>query len=311
MNLVPFATLVDGKGHALVESYWLAYFSSGRELVGAGSDLPKPASDLLLVANPAFDNKATTSGSQTVALRSRDFRGVFSPLQGTERESQEIPLLVAGRQELKQVLVGERAQESAVKTARSPRILHLATHGFFLQDEELALGDETRGLSLLERDLTVQPKKSGTTKKYENPLVRSGLAFAEANHASEITDGDYGILTALEITGMDLYGTDLVVLSACDTGVGEVKAGEVVFSLRRAFALAGAKNLLMSLWPVSAEITANQVKAFYQNFQKLPPAEALRQAQLETIKELKAKDGVASPALWAPFILQGGQALVQ
>ena len=82
-------------------------------------------------------------------------------------------------------------------------------------------------------------------------------------------------------------------------------------SIAAFLALAGAKNLLMSLWPVSDEITANQMKAFYQNLQKLPPAEALRQAQLETIKELKAKDGVVSPALWAPFILQGGQALGQ
>ena len=192
-----------------------------------------------------------------------------------------------------------------MKSARSPRILHLATHGFFLQDEEIDLGGEMRGL-------TVVPKeKPAPGKRYENPLVRSGLAFAGANKASEITAGDDGILTALEITGMDLYGTELVVLSACDTGVGEIKTGEGVFGLRRAFALAGAKNLLMSLWPVSDEITANQMKSFYQNLQKLPPAEALRQAQLETIKELKSKEGFASPALWAPFILQGGQALGQ
>ena len=183
--------------------------------------------------------------------------------------------------------------------------MHLATHSFFLQDEEIAPGDETRGL-------TVVPKeKPAPGNRYENPLVRAGLAFAGANKASEITEGDDGILTALEITGMDLYGTELVILSACDAGVGEVKTGEGVFSLRRAFALAGAQNLLMSLWPIGDEITANQMKAFYQNLQKLPPAEALRQAQLETIKELKAAYGVASPALWAPFILQGGQALGQ
>ena len=89
-----------------------------------------------------------------------------------------------------------------------------------------------------------------------------------------------------------------------------MKTGEGVFGLRRAFALAGAKNLLMSLWPVNDETTANQMKAFYQNLQKLPPAEALRQAQLETIKELKAQyNGIALPGLWAPFILQGTQVL--
>ena len=325
LNLVPFAALIDGKGYALVESHRLAYVSSGRELIGGRSDSSKPGSDLFLVANPAFDNQVTVSGSQGIALRSRDFRGAFSPLPGTERESKEIPPLVAGQ---KQVLVGERATESAVKTARSPRILHLATHGFFLQDEEFDPCAGTRGVTVIKKEalevtpfceksrgvMVVKTENTPPPKRYENPLVRSGLAFAGANYASQTTNGDDGILTALEITGMDLYGTELVVLSACDTGVGEVKTGEGVFGLRRAFALAGAKNLLMSLWPVSDEITAKQMKAFYTNLQKMPPAEALRQAQLETIKELKSiaiYGGTAPPGLWAPFILQGGQALGQ
>ena len=217
--------------------------------------------------------------------------------------------MVVAPKEQKQVLVGERATETAVKTARSPRILHLATHGFFLPDDESAL-DAVKFGGLPDRGITVVPRPAA--KRYENPLVRSGLAFAGANHATGITDGDDGILTALEITGMDLYGTELVVLSACDTGVGEIKTGEGVFGLRRAFALAGAKNLLMSLWEVSDDVTARQMKAFYQNLQKLPKAEALRQAQLETIKELKAEyGGLAPPGLWAPFILQGAQALGQ
>jgi CHAT domain-containing protein len=174
------------------------------------------------------------------------------------------------------------------------------------RSEENALCEKVRGVTVVKKERPEPPKQ------YENPLVRSGLAFAGANRASENTEGDDGILTALEITGMDLYGTELVVLSACDTGVGEIKTGEGVFGLRRAFALAGAKNLMMSLWPVSDEVTANQMKAFYQNLQKLPPAEALRQAQLETIKELKTQyNGTAPPGLWAPFILQGAQALGQ
>ena len=310
LNLVPFAALVDNQGRSLVERYQLAYVTSGRELVGADGAMPKPDSDLLLVANPSFDQKGSDSGRPGTALRSREFRGVFSPLPGTERESREIPPLVVSPKEQKQVLVGERATETAVKTARSPRILHLATHGFFLPDSDVTL-DAVKLGGLPDRGITVAPRPAAA-KRYENPLVRSGLAFAGANHATGITDGDDGILTALEITGMDLYGTELVVLSACDTGVGEIKTGEGVFGLRRAFALAGAKNLLMSLWEVSDEVTARQMKVFYQNLQKLPKAEALRQAQLETIKELKAEyGGLAPPGLWAPFILQGAQALVQ
>ena len=309
LNLVPFAALVDNQGRSLVERYQLAYVTSGRELVGADGAMPKPDSDLLLVANPSFDQKGSAAGRQGTALRSREFRGVFTPLPGTERESREIPPLVVAPKEQKQVLVGERATETAVKTARSPRILHLATHGFFLPDDESAL-DTVKFGGVPDRGITVVPRPTG--KRYENPLVRSGLAFAGANHATGITDGDDGILTALEITGMDLYGTELVVLSACDTGVGEIKTGEGVFGLRRAFALAGAKNLLMSLWEVSDEVTARQMKIFYQNLQKLPLTEALRQAQLETIKELKAEyGGLAPPGLWAPFILQGAQALGQ
>ena len=308
LNLVPFAALIDDQGRALVESTRLVYVSSGRELVGAEGTALKPESDLLLVANPAFDGVVEKTTGQA-SLRSRDFEGVFSPLPGTEREAREIPPLVKGRGGRQLVLVERHATEHIVKTTRSPRILHLATHGFFLQDEEMALSAGTRDLKVVKK--LGNNEKQALPKKHENPLVRSGLAFAGANGASGITEGDDGILTALEITGMDLFGTELVVLSACATGVGEIKTGEGVFGLRRAFALAGAKNLLMSLWPVSDEITANQMKAFYRNLQTLPPADALRQAQLQTIKELKAKEGFASPALWAPFILQGGQAFGQ
>ena len=326
LSLVPFAALLDGDGRALVENYRLAYVSNGRELIGSAGAPIQPDSDLLLVANPAFGKRVQGIVTAAASVRSRDFRGVFDPLPGTEREAKEIPPLVSDRGGKRNVLVESDATEGSVKSAHSPRILHLATHGFFLQDKEFDPCGETRGLTVIKKEalegIPLCEKSRGVTmvktentpppKRYENPLVRSGLAFAGANHASEITEGDDGILTALEITGMDLYGTELVVLSACDTGVGEVKTGEGVFGLRRAFALAGAKNLMMSLWPVSDDVTATQMKAFYKNLQTLPPAEALRQAQLETIKELKAKNnGVAPPGLWAPFILQGGQALGQ
>ncbi|TAL11040.1 MAG: CHAT domain-containing protein, partial [Nitrospirae bacterium] len=326
LTLVPFAALMDGEGHALVERYQLAYVTGGRELVATEGAALKPESDLLLVANPAFDGTVQVTDTAETSLLSRDFRGVFRPLPGTAREAKEIPPLVAGQERQKRVLEGINATERAVKGTRSPRILHLATHGFFLQDEEFDLCAVTRGLTIVKKvepELTDQCEKvRGVTvvrqekpvppKQYENPLIRSGLAFAGANKASQIMEGDDGILTALEITGMDLYGTELVVLSACDTGVGEVKTGEGVFGLRRAFALAGAKNLLMSLWPVNDEITANQMNAFYRNLQALPPAEALRQAQLESIRDLKAfgiYGETVPPGLWAPFILQGGQAL--
>jgi CHAT domain-containing protein len=274
----------------LLERYQFTYLTSGRELAGRQRTSLRPEIELLLIANPTYEKSISPAPGQAAAVRSSQFRGTFDPLPGTEREAKEIPPLVGGQTDQKRVFVGGVATEGSVKTARSPRILHLATHGFFLEDEMIVLGQKGRNI----------------TESYENPLVRSGLAFAGANRASTIVEGDDGILTALEITAMNLSGTDLVVLSACDTGVGEVRTGEGVFGLRRAFALAGAKNVLMSLWPVSDEITANQMRAFYNNLRKLPPAEALRQAQLETLRQLKAVYGsTVPPGLWAPFILQG------
>ena len=305
LNLVPFAALVEGAGQPLVERYHLTYVSSGRELIMTDAAF-KPESELLLVANPAFDTQTLATEPGITAIRSRDFRRHFAPLPGTAREAEEIPPLVTGRADQKQVLVAAAATEGAVKATRSPRILHLATHGFFLEDQPIKLEPVGRqpGFGASE-GIGISSASLG---RYGNPLLRSGLAFAGANRAGEITEGDDGLLTALEITEMDLQGTDLVVLSACETAVGMVHTGEGVFGLRRAFALAGAKALLMSLWPVDDQVTADQMKAFYQNLQTLPPADVLRQAQRETIRRLKERDGVANTGLWAPFILQGANA---
>jgi CHAT domain-containing protein len=310
LNLVPFAALPDGEGHFLLERYRLAYVTSGRELVGTADATRQPATELLLVANPAYDTALRVASDSGDVLRSRDFQRHFRPLPGTEREAEQIPLLVSGPDTRKQVVTGVSATEGIVKRTPSPRILHLATHAFFLDDRELLLEAPLGGATLVAEPTAT----SGTTSpflsmRYENPLIRAGLALAGANHAADTTTGDDGILTALEITGMDLQATELVVLSACETAVGMVHTGEGVFGLRRAFALAGAKNLLMSLWPVDDQVTADQMKAFYQNLRKLPPADALRQAQLETISRLKEEwGGAANPGLWAPFILQGADA---
>ena len=142
-------------------------------------------------------------------------------------------------------------------------------------------------------------------------MVRSGLALAGANQAGAASDGDDGVLTALEVSGLNLYGTELVVLSACETGVGEVRTGEGVFGLRRAFVLAGAKNLVMSQWRASDYYTALQMEQFYQAIGRgVSPAEALREAQLATISSLRERmqgeggEPLAPVNLWAPFMVQ-------
>jgi CHAT domain-containing protein len=146
-------------------------------------------------------------------------------------------------------------------------------------------------------------------------MVRSGLAFAGANYAASVARGDDGILTALEVSGLDLRATELVVLSACETALGRVAVGQGVYGLRRAFVLAGAKSLVMSLWQVNDKITRDLMERFYRaHASGRAPAEALRWAQLETIRFLRertagaaASGGVAPVNLWAPFILQETQ----
>jgi CHAT domain-containing protein len=142
-------------------------------------------------------------------------------------------------------------------------------------------------------------------------MVRSFLALAGANRFRSTTGGDDGILTALEVTSMDLHQTDLVVLSACQTALGETFNGEGVFGLRRAFALAGAENLVMSLWPVSEALAVDQIKWFYEGVSEgLPVADAMRDSQLKTMEEVRkiTEAEIVEPLplvrLWAPFIVQ-------
>ena len=170
--------------------------------------------------------------------------------------------------------------EKKLKSARSPLILHLATHGFFLEDRDVKPNRESRS-------------------DYDNPLLRSGLALAGANTfkkgGSLPDDAEDGILTAEDVSGMDLLGTELVVLSACKTGLGEIKTGEGVFGLRRAFMLAGAKTLVMSLWKLSDVATSILMERFYENLlnKRMGRHESLREAQLylrgATIAEIRDK----------------------
>jgi len=301
LNLVPFGALRDENGKFLLERQTTSYVTSGRDILRGKAGV-KPESDLFLAADPNFNLKAQIPSDEGILMRryrSAKFTMKFDSLPGTAQEAKFIPELLPGK--AKRVVTGDKATEFAVISTRRPKVMHLATHGFFLKDQPKLAYTEARGLS-------IQSKK-GTEmlpKGYENPLIRSGLIFAGANNATEAKTNMDGLLTALEVSGMDLHGTDLVTLSACETGVGEVKIGEGVYGLRRAFAISGAKNLVLSLWPVSDTITAEQMINFYRLYGKgMAPSEALRQAQLKTIAQLRKQYGLASISLWAPFILQG------
>ena len=288
---MPFEALVDEANHYLVERYSFTYLTSGRDLLRMqkrtdSKELP------LIVADPAFGSASagTTPASSTRGLLSkvvtRDINDTyFAPLSGSAEEGKRIQALFPQSK----LLTGAAASETAIKAAKSPQILHLATHGFFLEDREAA--------AKLTRSGKVN---SGAAESLENPLLRSGLAFAGANRHS--SGGDNGILTALEASGLNLWGTKLVVLSACDTGLGEVRNGEGVYGLRRAFVLTGAESLVMSLWPVSDYITRELMVGYYKNLKAgMGRGEALRQIELEMLK----RPGRSHPFYWASFIQSG------
>ncbi|MGF1536933.1 MAG: CHAT domain-containing protein [Elainellaceae cyanobacterium] len=196
------------------------------------------------------------------------------------------------------LLTQNDATENALKQMGAPSILHIATHGFFLEDAEFVPPPDPRGITLEPTVSSTRPASRPINN--ENPLLRSGLALA--GFTPRQSGSEDGVLTALEASQLDLYGTDLVVLSACDTGLGDVANGEGVYGLRRAFVIAGAESLLMSLWQVSDNGTAELMTRYYQRLQAgQGRSEALRETQLELMQTPE----YAHPYYWASFIFSG------
>lgn len=303
LNLIPFEALVDEQKHGrfLIERYSFTYLSSGRDLLRMESALEtgrKSVAKPLVFANPSFGEPAAEQIA-SVSVRPAGLRNrrrnvtsarslsevYFAPLSGTAREANTIKQLFPDAS----LLTETGATESALKQTAAPRLLHIATHGFFLSEPPPSAG------GVRSSSPTVRNSRGSAT---QNPLLRSGLALAGANVRR--SSGDDGILTALEASGLDLWGTKLVVLSACDTGLGEVRNGEGVYGLRRAFVLAGGESLVMSLWPVSDYPTKKLMTEFYQNLkQGMGRGDALRQAQLKRVKDN------LHPFYWANFIQAG------
>ena len=269
-----------------------------------------------LVGFPAYGTKNNTSDTKNNADRSimtnttnqktkqtlsraMNFADV-QDLPGTKTEIDNLNTIIA-QAKIKTVLLSqEKATEDAVKAFKKPSILHIATHGFFISNHkdnaENAFFD---GLSA-----------EALKKVTNNPLLRSGLLLAGCKqgilgkntdtNVSNISSED-GILTAYETAGLDLENTSLVVLSACETGLGEVVNGEGVFGLQRAIKTAGAKSIIMSLWKVDDAASQKFMTAFYTNWitKKLPKRAAFRAAQTTIRTEY------ASPLYWAAFVLVG------
>jgi CHAT domain-containing protein len=304
LNLIPFEALVDENGSFLVQHYSISYLTTGRDLLRlqvarSSKSAPLVVANLLfgetqpnLIAKGGYPNLKSSSN---VSRRRSVTTGAdldtiyFAPLPGTAMEARTIQSLFPDTR----LLSGAQATKASLKHVDAPKMLHFATHGFFLQDVPTSEG--TKG-----KPSATNASSSQRPAAIDNPMLRSGLALSGAN----LTKGNSedGILTSLEASGLNLWGTRLVALSACETGVGKVKDGEGVYGLRRAFFLAGAETLLMSLWEVSDQATREMMTSYYKGLKVgLGRGEALRQAQLVMLK----REDRQHPYYWASFIQAG------
>nr|VFK32528.1 MAG: Tetratricopeptide repeat-containing protein [Candidatus Kentron sp. MB]VFK75964.1 MAG: Tetratricopeptide repeat-containing protein [Candidatus Kentron sp. MB] len=322
LDLVAFARLVLPDGRYWAQRQTLHQVRNGRDLLRTVDVSGTRLSTLLAFGGVNYDkfptgdtdnNKKGASAhgtdsipatpdspmnlSLTMNQRLRKERGGFKTLPFTGREVSDI---IGDYRDLSghttKAWYGAKASEGRLKdllspSSKPPRVLHLATHGFFLSDK---------------------------TERTERPMTLGGLAFAGANRGLEKgetgPDGEDGILYAMEARDLNLQGTELVVLSACDTGKGEVDYSEGVYGLTRAFRIAGARNILMTLWPLNDQLAGEFMGDFYRNWLggsastppgdrsvALTPAQALHKTRLDWIES--GDESRRDPRHWAPYVL--------
>jgi CHAT domain-containing protein/tetratricopeptide (TPR) repeat protein len=311
LNLVSFASLPIGTDRYLIEVGPALHYLAAERDVSLVDDVPSTPTRLLALGGPDFDvhPSAPESGDDLAlvpgASQTRGSSGCaafnslrFQPLPATRREVQEIATIFkASSGGAARVFTGASASEGVLKSSSADaEVVHLATHGFFLGDGCSSAGTRTRGIG-------------GVTAKglESNPLKVSGLALAGANQRQVANGGDDGILTAEEVAGLDLRRAVWVVLSACDTGVGEVAAGEGVLGLRRAFRVAGARTLVMSLWSVDDDATRLLMRALYDNrlVRRRETVDSMREAGLAILRERRASGETTHPFYWGSFVAVG------
>jgi CHAT domain-containing protein len=251
---------------------------------------------------PNFDGNTTvTADTSDLFASTRDLNSFWldsltrggikaKPLPATKTEVENISSTLKSIGWQVKNYLADNASETNIKKEASPRILHVATHGYFFQDIPLE-NDNNRFLGM-DRQQVVQ-----------DPMLRSGLLLTGANKTlkGESTTGENGLLSAAEASLLDLRETELVVLSACETGKGEIKNSEGVYGLRKAFADAGAQNIIMSLWKVDDKVTQEFMSRFYEIW--LNEKTSIREAFNKTQLEIKAK--YPQPYYWGAFILVG------
>ena len=272
----------------MIDKYNLVYVSNTKDIViyrDKVEEEGKPeylVSTAMLIGNPSF-----SSGNSTGKLNKANTVSSFDPLPGAEKEVNLLGDILDANKWSKESYIGAEATETRVKNMKSPRVFHVATHGFFVKDSE------------------VEQTDLGANKVVDNPLLKSGLLFTGA--AELLTDNNVynfnkkdGILTAYEAMNLNLDHTELVVLSACETGLGEVKSGEGVYGLQRSFLVAGAQNVIMTLFKVDDLVTQELITSFYTEWLATGNKRA---AFLKAKKQVK--DKYEEPIYWGSFVMIG------
>lgn len=276
LNLLPIGILIHN-GKYLIEESQITYLTSSRDLLKNNGYEIQNQTDPIIIADPDYDLVDNEDQSKQISAvnQQRIFSESLNPfdrLEGTRVEGKKVHSIIGG-----ELWLGANALESRLKNIHSPKILHIASHGYYLP-------------------------KNQTNNSHS--LFRCGFVLAGVNSFLRglplPTEAEDGIVTAYEVTELDLKSTDLVVLSACETGLGDNIAGEGVFGFRRSFVLTGAKILVMSLWSIPDEETKELMVSFYSNLKSgMEIAEALQKAQLSI------KNKHPHPCSWGAFILQG------
>ena len=307
INLLPFEILADPSGAYVIEKYQISYLSSGRDLLKP-ADHAVVQGDAMIMADPDFNLAASQPPAAEAKAKSKAAAStglsLLEPVRGTaECLRQDFLPLAFGRKEtaaiaqtikattgldIHEYYQADASEETIKNLSTAPKILHIITHGFFCPPSDTSTGDVM-----------------------SNPLIRSGLALAGANRVIRGRDsadvgGEDGILTAFEASGLNLIGTELATLSACETGLGETLTGEGVFGLRRAFRHAGAQTILMSLWNIPDKETFELMEGFYQRWLGgMSKGDALRESSLEVLRRCRKDYGHGHPLLWGGFVLAG------
>ncbi len=290
--LVPWNALVLPDQKYLVEEHVLEFVVNSGELLESQADAKSAAKSTapVIIADPDFSGAFKSDSAPARGLSADLKLGNISQLPGTAAEASIVKSAFKGRykQEPSTYLRGE-ATATRLLSVQRPRALAIATHGFFLPQQSTTPLANTATIT-----------QSPTMASVEDPLLRCGLLFAGSNLPDQ--KGLAGVVTGRDILGLDLRGCEMVVLSACETGLGDVNSGNGIAGLRQAFHLAGAQAVVASLWNIPDEETTVQMKTFMNCLsagQDL--ALALAESQREMLRTRRAKTNAAHPYNWAAF----------